>query len=154
MVGIGGGGCLMVGIEGGGYFVWVFDGGYLLVLSVWWWVYGGGCLMVGIGGDGCLMVGIWWWVFNGWRLMVMGVWWWVVVVGGVGAVVAMVMGCFAMVNRWMGMGIEKKKGYGEERLWIREGELNFFILFVGVVYIILISCVGIWDRWPVLAHCC
>ena len=54
----------------------------------------------------------------------------------------------------MGMGIEKKKGYGEERLLIREGELNFFILFVGVVYIILISCVGIWDRWPVLAHCC
>ena len=64
-----------------------------------------GCLMVGIGGDGCLKIGVWWWVFC------VGVWWWVFVVGGGGGgvVVAMVIGCFAMVNPWIGMGIKNKK---------------------------------------------
>ena len=117
----GGGGSLMVGIDGGGYFVWVFDGGYLLAVCVWWWVL--------------VVMSVLWWV-NGGRwlefdgsgcLLVVCVWWWVFVVGGGGAMVALVVGCFAVVNPWMGMGIQKN-GYGEERQWIGERELNFFYI--------------------------
>ena len=111
-------GLMMVGIDGGGYFVWVFDDRYLLVVCVWWWVL--------------VVMSVLWWV-NGGRwlefdgsgcLLVVCVWWWVFVVGGGGAMVALVVGCFAVVNPWMGMGIQKN-GYGEERQWIGERELNF-----------------------------
>ena len=104
----GGGGSLMVGIDGGGYFVWVFDGGYLLAVCVWWWVL----VVMGVWRLE-FDVGYFVWVFDGGYLLVVvvGVWWWVFVIGGGGGgvVVAMVIGCFAMVNPWIGMGIKNKK---------------------------------------------